>query len=414
MIVTRIHLMRRIFRKTAILILLMVLLPSAAFAFGFTTRLTGVTTHPEFWLGMFPSSVRCFIGIDGLEFLSERGTEVGAEIATGTIARTLSQDPVSGQVISRSSDSTLKNNRYYDVMYASWKMGLAQGLGWSELSNSDLMTLRFTLDGQWEVAIDPLMQINRTGYPFRDIPAYAGAVGGSVLQGTPDLSGNRQLLSLSFDLYGKLNDQLFTIGGLNGVSLEFKFVWAPEFLSFTKKYGGTADFWKFWVYSDFSKLMYQAVDEKGNNKWSIGFSDEFEMRVLGGKHVPEYAKTLKSDIWWYEPENMTFLARNTLRLNYYGQQFMGNCIPYMYLFLDVSYSGGKLNNSTEWNLDSVWEGSAGLHIELQLFGAFHIYYEIGRIFLYTGDNQAYTPRFKTSALRVSVSLTQLDGVNWSI
>lgn len=175
-----------------------------------------------------------------------------------------------------------------------------------------------------------------------------------------------------------------------------------------------ADYWKFWFYTDYSKMLYQAKDEKGLNKWSFGFSNAVEMRVLGGEHVPEYAKTLKSPLWWYQPENMTFLARDTLRLNYYGQQFLGNCIPYVYLFLDMSYSGGKLNNSIEWNLDSVWEGSMGLHVELQLFGAFHIYYEIGRIFLYTGDNQAYTPRFTTSALRVTVSLAQIDGVNWSI
>lgn len=363
---------------------------------------------------MFPSSVRCFVGIEGLEFMSDRVTEMGAEIATGTIARTLSQEPVSGQVISRTSDDNLKSNIYYDVMYASWKMGLAQGLGWSDLSNSDLMTLRLTLDGQWEVAIDPLMQITRTGYPFRNISAYANATGGDVLVGTPDLSGNRQLLSMSFDLYGKVNDQVFTVGGLNGVSMEFKFVWSPKFMNFTKRYGGVSDYWKFWFYTDYSKMLYQAKDEKGLNKWSFGFSNAFETRVLGGEHVPEYAKTLKSPLWWYQPENMTFLARNTLRLNYYGQQFLGNCIPYLYLFLDMSYSGGKLNNSTEWNLDSVWEGSMGLHIELQLFGAFHIYYEIGRIFLYTGDNQAYTPRFTSSALRVSVSLTQIDGVNWSL
>ena len=406
--------MRHTIRKALILMVLLLLIPGILFAFGFTTRLTGVTTHPEFWLGMFPSSVRCFVGIEGLEFMSDRITEMGAEIATGTIARTLSQNPVSGQVISSLSDDTLKRNSYYDVMYASWKMGLAQGLGWSKQAQSDLMTLRFTLDGQWEVAIDPLMQITRTGYPFRNIPAFANAAGGDVLVGTPDLSGNRQLLSLSFDLYGKIKDQVFSVGALSGASMEFKFVWSPKFLNFSKGYGGVADYWKFWFYTDYSKMLYQAKDEKGLNKWSFGFSNAVEMRVLGGEHVPEYAKTLKSPLWWYQPENMTFLARDTLRLNYYGQQFLGNCIPYVYLFLDMSYSGGKLNNSIEWNLDSVWEGSMGLHVELQLFGAFHIYYEIGRIFLYTGDNQAYTPRFTTSALRVTVSLAQIDGVNWSI
>ena len=169
--------MRRGLRKTITILTLLLILPAAVFSLSFTTRLTGITTHPEFWLGMFPSSVRCFMGINELELIPGRVTEAGMEIATGTIARTISQDPVTGAIINDSSAAELKNNRYYDVTYAAWKIGLAQGLGWSRASDYDLLTLRFTLDGQWEVALDPLMQITRTGYPFRNIPAFSGATG---------------------------------------------------------------------------------------------------------------------------------------------------------------------------------------------------------------------------------------------
>ncbi|MBP5552418.1 MAG: hypothetical protein J6X41_03460, partial [Spirochaetales bacterium] len=375
---------------------------------------TGITTHPEFWLGMFPSSVRCFMGINGLELIPGRITEAGMEIATGTIARTISQDPVTGAIINDSSSSELKNNRYYDVTYAAWKIGLAQGLGWSDASDYDLLTLRFTIDGQWEVALDPLMQITRTGYPFRNIPAYSTAVAGQVLSGTPDLSGNRQLLSTSFDLYGKISDQFFKVGILDGLSMEFKVVWAPSFMTFSKGYGGFADYWKVWTYTEYSKMIHTKTMADGTNKWSLGISDSFEMRILGGKQVPEYAKTLKSPTWWYEPENMTFLAKNTLRLNYYGQQFFGNCIPYIYLFLDMNYSGGKLNNSVAEYVASVWEGSVGLHIELQMFGTLHIYYEIGRLFMYTGEDLAYKPGMRASqSLRITFSLPYREGADWS-
>ena len=407
--------MRRGVRKTIFILALLVFLPVSIFSLTFSTRLTGITTHPEFWLGMFPSSVRCFMGVDGLELIPGRVTEAGAEIATGTIARKISQNPVDGAIIKNSSSDDLKNNRYYDVSYAAWKIGLAQGLGWSNASDYDLLSLRFTYDGQWEVALDPLMQITRTGYPFRNITAYSEAVGGQVLPGTPDLSGNRQLLSTSFNLYGKVSDQLFKVGILDGLSVEFKLMWAPSFLTFSKNWGGGfADFWKVWTYSEYAKMIHQKTLPDGSNKWSLGVSDSFEMRVLGGKQVPEYAKTLKSNIWWYEPENMTFLAKNTLKLNYYGQQFFGNCIPYIYLFMDWNYSGGKLNNSLEDYMASVWEGSAGIHIELQLFGTLHIYYEFGGIFLYTGKDQAYTKGFQPSqGLRVTFSLPHYDGVDWS-
>ena len=111
---------------------------------------------------------------------------------------------------------------------------------------------------------------------------------------------------------------------------------------------------------------------------------------------------------------MTFLAKNTLRLNYYGQQFFGNCIPYIYLFLDMNYSGGKLNNSVEDYIASVWEGSVGLHIELQMFGTLHIYYEIGRLFMYTGQDLAYKPGLRSSqSLRITFSLPYREGADWS-
>ena len=401
-------------RKTITILVLLAFLPIAVFSLSFTTRLTGITTHPEFWLGMFPSSVRCFMGVNGLELIPGRVTEAGMEIATGTIARTISQDPVTGAIINDGSSDALKNNRYYDVTYAAWKIGLAQGLGWSDTSDYDLLSLRFTLDGQWEVALDPLMQMTRTGYPFRNIDAYSSAVMGEALKGTPDLSGNRQLLSTSFDLYGKISDQLFKVGILDGLSVEFKLVWAPSFMTFSKNYGGYADYWKIWTYAEYAKMIHQKTQADGSNKWSLGISDSFEMRILGGKQVPEYAKTLKSPTWWYEPENMTFLAKNTLRLNYYGQQFFGNCIPYIYLFLDMNYSGGKLNNSAEEYIASVWEGSVGLHIELQMFGTLHIYYEIGRLFMYTGQDLAYKPGLRSSqSLRITFSLPYREGADWS-
>ena len=398
--------------------LIVVMLVSACVslsALSFKTELINVTTHPDFWLGVFPTSVRCYVGLEGVELLPGRVTQIGAAMDTGTIARTLSQDPETGQIITESSPDYLKGNRYYDVMYAAWKVGIAQGMGWSELSDYDLMTLRFTFNGRWEVALDPLMQVlSRTGYPFRNIPAFANAVPGEVLAGTPDLSGNRHLLSTSFELYGKLSDQLFKVGILDGLSMEFKLVWAPEFLNFTRSEGGFAEYWKTWIYADYGKTLYQKTDDNGNNLWSFGISDEFEMRIMGGKYIPEYARTMSSHIWWYEPENMTFTAKNSIKLNYYGRQFFGDCVPYIYLFMDMNFSGGMLYNYKSEKVASVWEGSAGLHVELQLFGFIHIYYEIGGIFLYTGDNQAYRTGYRSSdTVRISIAFPASDGADWS-
>ena len=411
-----IHTIRLVKRK-AILFLIIINLASCVFALSFTSRLTGVTTHPDFWAGVFPSSVRSYIGLDGINLIEGRKTEVGAEIATGTLARTITQNPLTGATLG-SLDSKISENASYDVLYASWKAGIAQGIGWSEQANNDLLTLRLSLDGQWEVAMDPLMQsVNRTGHPFSVLEEFNpdGEYYGSILQGTPDLSHNRQLLSLSFDLYGKLNQLLLKTGKTSGIATEFKFVWAPSFLNLSKNTGGVADFWKIWLYANGGLNIHQAVDENGLNLWSVGLSDEFEMRIFGGNHIPEYAKTLKGQIWWVAPENMTFMARNVLKLDYYGQQFFGSCIPYVYVFLDMCYSGGQINNYSGGDLGSVWAGTVGLHIELQLFGVAHIYYELGQVFLYTGANSDYAPGYRTSdTIRVSISFTGGSDIDWSI
>ena len=85
--------------KVLIIILILLNIGMGLSALSFTSRLTGVTTHPDFWAGVFPSSVRSYIGLGGIELLEDNRTEVGAEIATGTLARTITQDPLTGRTL---------------------------------------------------------------------------------------------------------------------------------------------------------------------------------------------------------------------------------------------------------------------------------------------------------------------------
>ena len=119
-------------RRAVVVCLFLVSTMASALGLSFTSRLTGVTTHPDFWAGVFPSSVRSFIGLDGITILEGRKTEVGAEIATGTIARTITVNPITGKALDTTDDANIIANSSYDVMYASWKAGIAQGIGWSD------------------------------------------------------------------------------------------------------------------------------------------------------------------------------------------------------------------------------------------------------------------------------------------
>ncbi|MCF0238308.1 MAG: hypothetical protein HUK24_06880 [Sphaerochaetaceae bacterium] len=411
-------------KKILLLAVLFITVPSLVFSISFETRLSDIETHPDFWAGVFPSSVSAFIQVGGLDFLKDQTTEVGVRISTGTIARTLTKNPVDGSYISEIGDTTTRkffeDNSEYDVMFASWNAGIAQGIGKSKNSaTGDLLTLRFTLDGQWEVAMNPLMQTKtRNGYLFSNDIFYIDPNKPSekdTLVGAPDLSRNRQLLSLSFNLYGKIDNLKLLSTMKSGISLEFKFTYAPSFLCLSQDYGGVADYLRFWLYGSTGYTIYRKTDKNGKNLFSFGLFNDTEIRVLEGKHVPKYAETLKGSIWFYEPDGMTFLARNTLRLEYYGQEFLGNSVPYLYLFWDISYAGGKRFNAVKTELDSVWTGSFGLHIELKMFDFMHIYYEIGYVFLSTSaDKERYIGfNGNDNKIKIGVSLYP-KAVDWSI
>ena len=86
----------------------------------------------------------------------------------------------------------------------------------------------------------------------------------------------------------------------------------------------------------------------------------------------------------------------------------------VFLAMNVMFSGGKLNNYTlDEKIASVWEGSFGCHVELQLFSMFHIYYEIGRVFMYTGDKEGVKGLQYSKTVRITVSLPGGDGADWS-
>ena len=398
-------------QKRFLLILFFLMSPLCSlFSIGIETSVVSVDIHPDFWAGLFPSSVTYMVSVADLNFLPPANTSLGLQLSTGTEARKFTNDPISGTHFKSLSETEEEYLKYliehpdYDTMYALWNLGLTQGFFRAPNEKQDLITLSLNFTGHWEVALNPILQTgNRTGYPF-NLDIFTDIQNQQQFYGTPDLAGDRQLLDMGFSFSGKINDKIHKTANDSGIYVEFEAIWMPKVFNLTSKRAGKSDYFKFWAYTSLSLMLFSKKDND-ENIFGFGVTTDIEFRYLYGNSIPKYAEQLKATTWYYEPENTEYLIRNTTKFYYYGQQFFKSWVPKAYIFFDFSHTWGKNNNTPQLSYSNTWTGSAGLHIELEVFNTFSIYYEIGKLFLYTGSNPEYFKGFFSSeTLKLGVSI----------
>jgi len=377
------------------------------------TKIEKVDTHPDFWKGIFPTDVSYMFYLKDMELVPDRITDIGVVLSTAISANQITADPATGIPYSKNATGiTEPSDTDYDIAAASWSLLFSQGFGNSSIPKKDLFTVSASFDGEWERALNPILQLEgRDGYPFDD-----GATGVfstsftdaqndnyTTLTGTPDLSGDRQLLAMSFNAGFEYNNLVRESVDQKGIYISTKFSWAPE--KMCSIFDGRAAFFKISSLLESGLTIYQSKDSRGFNNFSLLLSNESELRILTGSKVPKYAEELLTTIWNFEAPNSTFLVHDCVKLVYYGEQFFGGgFVPKVYLFLDMSYSGGKINNLDASSaesygvdlFDNVWTGSYGLHFELQIFESLHVYYELGYVFLAEGGTGDYQEGFNAS------------------
>ncbi len=402
------------FKFLVLFLLLFMFKIQSAFTLGIDTSVLSIDMHPDFWAGIFPSSVTYMVSVTGLEFLPTRKTTLGVKLSTGTEARKFTCDPLSGIRFKDLSDSSEPYIKYilehssYDSMYANWKLGLTQGFFHSPNETEDFITLSLDFIGHWEANINPILQTeSRTGFPFnQEIFTPSEELNNKILFGTPDLSGNRQLIDMGFSFSGTINGKIHKTANDSGLYLEFETLWMPSAFNISSSTGGRSDFFKFWAYASYDLMLFRKRDDNEKNIFGFGLTTDIEFRYLNGKYIPKYAEQLKATVWYAEPENAQFLLRNTTKFHYYGQQFFKSWVPRAYLFLDVSYAWGNLNNVAVKQNVNIWTGTAGIHIELQAFDMIHVYYEFGKLFMYTGSNaDYYKGYFSSETLKFALSIS---------
>lgn len=393
-------------KKVICIALIALLALSALPALEMTTEIEDFQMHPDFWAGFLPSYIAYKFNFHLLELIPERKTEVSITLSTGIIPRTITQNPVNGDPLWSWRSNAVGNDVYdygnpssppatkdtstlieapYDTMSGGWRLKFGQGFGDSVEKGKDRVEIWASFDGQWERALNPILQLDRAGYPFNEeifdykvnddrniTPTY-------LLSGTPDLMGDQQMLSMSFNLGVNYNMLLAKTARLRGFDINAKLTWAPENMS--AFFSGKADYFRFWAFGTGGYTLFEKTGDSGFVDWSLVLEEEIELRVLTGKYVPKFAETTRDTVWGLSPDNMTFFGRNSLKIHYYGKQFLnGMCVPSSYVFLDIGYAGGYINNTGYSQSASCWTGSLGINIDLQMLEALHIYYELGYIF----------------------------------
>lgn len=368
---------------------LAVLAPAAPLSL--TSEITGFDMHPDFWAGLLPSYIAYKFNLDVLQLIPGRGTEVSLTLSTGITPRTITQDPLTGAPLwiwreDAASETRSLMEAPYDTASGGWSVRFGQGFGSSARSGADLVDVWASFDGDWERALDPVLQLERKGHPFKNpIFDYEVADGNGAitparaLLGAPDLAGDRQMLSMSLNLGFDVNDLRAETSSLDGIDVKGKLTWAPERLGGV--FSGKADYWRFWLFAQGGWTAARSLAASGLGKWSLVLDDQMELRILGGPKVPKVAEKVVEPVWGLAPDNMTVFLRNSLKLRYYGRQFLGGlCVPSAYAFLDLGFSGGKVNNYPESGTESFWTGSMGVNLELRLFEVLRLYYTLGYIF----------------------------------
>jgi len=394
--------------KKVLIFLILLFVVTNLFAFDFVTEIEEISMHPDFWAGVFPSYIAYKLKLQMFEFIPGNETELSVLLSTGIQPRVITQNPINGDPVwvdnwEDGDGNSLNSLKLadYDTMASSWAITFGQGFGERKNeSKKDPLLVWASFDGQWEQSLNPILQgLDRKGYPFNNA-VFDYTVDENTnkitefneLVGTPDLQGDRQLLSMSLNLGFNVEMLELNTASIQGVDAKLRFTFGPEKLG--NSFTGKSDFIKIWLWAETGFTIFQLKDENALNRMSFVVVDDFEFRFLTGSQIPKWAERTYGTVWNVENINSPIFLRNSTKLYYYGRQFLnGLAVPSFMLFFDLGYNRGNLNNTTSTIPLNFFTGSYGIQINLKMFNFLYIYYEIGHIIW---DNPGGSSHFQSS------------------
>lgn len=362
-------------KKVCGLVCVVLLVGTLGFAIDISTAVTGVGVTDNFSLYLLPTNVSYRFGLPFKQLIKDQPTSLALYMNTGYEDREIKQNPVTGTPW-WVAPLGIKNE--YGTVFSSFELNLGQGLGHSEYTDGSLFWVDAGLYGRAEQAIERLALFNgEEDYHYTNKTTLDQDIfqTRNTLSGTPDLSGGHYILSLGLFTSFSIDRSIDSNTTYDGFNFFSRAKWSPKWL-FNDMMDGKSDYYQLVLSLNLGKTLYQLKAESGKNLFSVVLSDYSRYRFLDGKYVPKYAEN--GGIFNSDARNLNNFISTSMHVTFYGPEFLtGDCYPYLFLFAEMGYGWGSVNNTNRDYWDSEFVISYGFHLHLRMFRIFHVYFEMG-------------------------------------
>lgn len=369
-------------RKLLCLLCLVFLAISSTFASNWHFVFGDAVQHPEIVWGFLPAYINAGIGYNGVSFMEGDTTDFQLLLGAGYSQRKLWQDPVTGSVIRQ-------DPLIYDVWDFDWSLRFVQGFAENPMNQgSDLLTLTFAYNGQFEMAKDSMAagkdRLNGVKSPVKTIDEFFATANRVDNRIYPEINGDGQFLGTQFAAYMKLNAMEDNIHENNGFIGKLNLLWGPKALN--RALEGFADYFSIRADAIGAYTLYN-YEKEGKSWFSISIVDRVNFGFVSGDAIPAFIQGPESlgrkvrgfNNYTY---NTKYTVVNNFDLRLAGPDMgISGLAARVNIFFDMGYGWGELNNTNEKQENFLC--STGVQGTISFFDFIDLGYQVA--YLISGD-----------------------------
>ena len=324
------------------------------------------------------------------DYFDEISSSLTLSFDAGLKHRLLIQNPETGEHIKETSSLfSTGSARYYQVQYIYFTLDYELGLINVDYLTSPMLSLVFSLEGDYENAYERLGWLNGDGEEatFTKVEEGKRKERFTSYSGVPEFRPDtltdyryRQLSHTGMRAGVRYNYTEETRMTKDGLCAELFLCYMPSWFPLHDD-GGSS-------YLSVNASAGAAFTLLNVNQFSLSTSSdvlkmftlvldtEFDVRFITGKAIPQYA--LERSVWGSHSANSMFLAGNTTSLVFRGPQILEDLYPSLSLTSDIAYAFGAVANG-DGSINQ-FSGSISLKAEADLFDTLYLYAECGFVY----------------------------------
>ena len=348
-------------RKYRIILCLFILVLSSHSAFAsWSFTYDSWEGHPRIGSSLVPTGIRSGVTGDLDPIFSGWETDLVLLAKAGFHERVLWQHPVNGSLLSSSP-------LLFDLLQFDWTIGVKQSLGSKQ-------NIFLGYRGSYEQALDSMIEGDALDSgTVLGINPWFSSYGGNTLYGA--LSGIGTSLVLNY--YYNRQEEL-----LDGLAFEGTLFLGPKLLNTNASYASLS------AEGIGSLLLYEELDDKKHNLYSIILRNSLQLTYTLGSHIP-FSVLKETSLgslvrgYGYCQYPLDGALANRLSLCFNGPEpFTKGFYPRLVLFFDIGYGFGQLVNTSVSS--QTFLSSAGVSVTYSLLSYMDIGYQMA--YLIAGSN----------------------------